>query len=288
VCEQEKVSQELGRVYDESSNHDLDSEETFMPSDSGPDPYEGRSLYQTKAVWRWRDFRGCLIGLIIAAILVILILPAIQQFREAARRSTSKNNLKQIGLALHNYHDTHQTLPPGWIADQEGTPYHGWMYSITPFLDSSPLFNEIDPNVPWNHESIVQHYRYQYPVFLNPSIGEVLSKDGLGYAHYAGNSNLFKSNSMFHFDECTDGLSNTLMVGDIKEGLKAWGTPGNVRDPALGLNKGSNTFGSPHTGGVHFLLMDGSVRFLSENVDLEVLKALGTPAGGEDVSGFFK
>ena len=235
------------------------------------------------------NFWGWFMGLLIlVVVLVLLLLPAVQQAREAARRSASKNNLKQIGLALHNYHDTHSTLPPGWIADKEGTLYHGWMYSITPFLDKSPLFNEINSNLPWNHESNVEHYRYQYSVFLNPSIGEVLSKDGLGYAHYAGNSRVFKPNGTFTFDDCTDGTSNTLMVGDIKEGLKAWGTPGNVRDPALGLNNGPNTFGSPHTGIVHFLFMDGSVRAISNDIDLEILKALGTPDGGEDVSGFFK
>lgn len=226
--------------------------------------------------------------LLIPVVLVLLLLPAVEQAREAARRSSSKNNLKQIGLALHNYHDTFQTLPPGWISGEDGTPYHSWTYSITPYLDCSPFYNEVDSHVPWNHERNVEKFKTRFPVYQNPSNPDIRCEDGFPYAHYAGNSNLFQSNSSFRFEDCTDGTSNTLMVGDIKEGLKAWGTPGNVRDPALGLNNGPNTFGSPHTGIVQFLLMDGSVRAISADIDIKILKALGTPAGGEDFSDFFK
>lgn len=96
-----------------------------------------------------------LVVIAIIAILVALLLPAVQQAREAARRSTCKNNLKQIGLALHNYHDTHNRLPLNRMGGRNnsgawGTIFPvtfgnvGWMAMILPYMDQSPLYNSIN------------------------------------------------------------------------------------------------------------------------------------------------
>jgi prepilin-type processing-associated H-X9-DG protein len=74
------------------------------------------------------------------------------------------------------------------------------------------------------------------------------------------------------------------MGGEVVSHFKAWGDPTNWRDPALGINRSLSGFGSPAPGGANFLMVDGSVRFLKDNIDLRVLKALSTPAGGEKVS----
>ncbi len=86
-----------------------------------------------------------LVVIAIIAVLIALLLPAVQQAREAARRSQCKNNLKQIGLALHNYHDTFGRFPAGYMqaVNQSGIPAYGWGASILPYLDQANLANQL-------------------------------------------------------------------------------------------------------------------------------------------------
>ncbi len=98
-----------------------------------------------------------LVVIAIIGILIALLLPAVQAAREAARRSQCTNNLKQVGLALHNYHDTHKKFPPNGITWGDGVlsatphrvPYHHtWLTGILPFMEQGPLYDSIDLNLP--------------------------------------------------------------------------------------------------------------------------------------------
>ena len=98
-----------------------------------------------------------LVVIAIIAILIALLLPAVQQAREAARRSTCRNNLKQLGLAMHNYHDTHRTFPPGFISPgfncdtaTPNTPImnHTGFQMMLPFLDQTAIYNNYDFSQP--------------------------------------------------------------------------------------------------------------------------------------------
>ena len=94
-----------------------------------------------------------LVVIAIIAVLIALLLPAVQQAREAARRSQCINNLKQHGLALHNYHDTYATFPPGWIGVQanashvEGPSGFAWGAHTLPYIDQATLYSQINFNV---------------------------------------------------------------------------------------------------------------------------------------------
>jgi len=83
-------------------------------------------------------------------ILVALLLPAVQSAREAARRAQCSNNLKQIALAFHNYHDTYRTFPPAYIPDEDGNPKHSWRVLILPFLEQRALYEQYNFDEPWD------------------------------------------------------------------------------------------------------------------------------------------
>src|SRR5262249_35036673 len=85
----------------------------------------------------------------IIAVLIALLLPAVQQAREAARRVSCKNNLKQLGLALHNYNDALNRLPPGWVNNTGMWPGHAWGWNafILPYMDQTAVYNQIGSGV---------------------------------------------------------------------------------------------------------------------------------------------
>lgn len=228
---------------------------------------------------------GCGVFAVFALLFGSLTLPAVQQARQAAEATQSRNNLKIIGLGLHNYHDVYNQFPPGGIYGADGTAYHSWQASILPYVDQAPLYNTIDFHIPWTDPANAARFQYPVEVYLRPSIAERTDSAGIALSHYAGNSQVFLPNGTAGIRTITDGTSYTILVGEVAAGFKPWGDPTNVRDPAAGLLHDANTFGTVNLerGAVDFLLGDGSVRAISIDIDPDVLKALATPDGGEQI-----
>jgi hypothetical protein len=223
----------------------------------------------------WMAITGICFGCLSPAlILVALLLPAVQAAREAARRTQSKNNLKQIGLALHAYHDTFRMFPPGAIVDHDDRDHHGWQAMLLSFLN----------HVPWDDPQNRAALQTQIPVYLEPGVGELKDASGYAMSHYAGNSELFGKNKGIRVRNITDGTANTIHVGEAAGNFEPWGFPENWRDPATGIHTGPESFGRPNSPVATFLMVDGAVRFFGNVVDRSVLHALATPAGGEIVA----
>ncbi|WP_459558579.1 DUF1559 domain-containing protein [Lacunimicrobium album] len=303
---------------------------------------------------------------IIASLLTILF-PAVQHAREAARRSSCKNHLKQLGLALHNYHDTHSAFPMGishhkaGCGEDPGTGFYishwneryaswTWQAMILPYLEGGSLYDDIGVG---EEEAYVSLRNYQnrpllqqpmallncpsddgpnqnnyslrmaranngsiYPVAksnyvavhhhglatCNNTSGRITSSNFLNLAGNEPYSGMFSHNVSTRMHDATDGLSNTLLVGErawqltipgainvpraanqfISSGLQSGYSNGGMSSvfgtSVIGINQSGATetlmrntrqgFSSRHSGGGHFCLADGSVRFVMQSIQL--------------------
>lgn len=233
---------------------------------------------------------GIALLVICGGMLTALLLPAVQQARAAARRTQFKNNLKQVGLAAHNFHASYGEFPPrpsDGSADPRLTSPISFNTALLPFLEQGALYGQIDTMIPWDDPANSTAYQTRLHVFLSPLLEPEsgATSDDYGATHLVANSQLVEEPG-FKVDEMSDGTSNTIMAGGIDEAaIPAWGDPDNARDPANGFGGGANAFGGA-TGGAVMLMADGSVRFISAEIDPETARRLATPAGGEPVGEF--
>lgn len=306
-----------------------------------------------------------LVVIAIIAVLIALLLPAVQQAREAARRTQCKNNLKNIGLALHNYHDTYLMFPTSNVVRLTGPntpPPRGdgwsWHARILPQIEQSALYNQVasimgtDIDGTTSPRQLLAGRDTRLSVFqcpTHPGVGSSPanpSKDGYQVSTYNAvvgtvcfnddqldevtDVGYKKSNGMFSINHCTtmgdvaDGTSNTLFVAEVQDEINGApnsnrlpgsdrkycfsgggdGNPptditetvvgmesndpinANHRDASGFYNNNGEYAGSYHTGGAHFLLTDGTVRFISQNINMTTYMGLGTRAGGEVVGEF--
>ena len=284
-----------------------------------------------------------LVVIAIIAVLIGLLLPAVQKVREAAALLSCKNNLKQIGLALHNYHDTRGAFPVGYYdptpwPQLDTGPGWGWAAYILPNLEQDNVFRQLNFKLDVGDPANAAARATVVKSFVCPSdtrqMGNVFTIDDGGankwtlalasYVACNGNDGVddfttpphtgafLRATTGFRVADISDGMSNTLFVGD-RTSLLSYSTwsggptggqnpfllaPGNFGAEVTLLlchagETGPNSPGvfdadstsSPHRQGVPFLLGDGSVRFITNGVDINTWMALATRAGGEVIPG---
>jgi type II secretory pathway pseudopilin PulG len=211
-----------------------------------------------------------LVPVVLLILAVALILPAVQQAREAARRTQSRNNLKQIGLALDGYHDQFSRFPSGGVFDSRGFGYHAWNTSLLNWMSQRAWYAAPDPRFPWDDAvNIDWVMREPTTAWQNPSVAETHSPDGSPLIHYAGNQNVLSRNSAVRRVDLPE-LVPIALVGDAQGEFVPIFCPWNWRDPALGLGRSLRGFGGSSPDSTMFVMSDGSVRTVNPAVDEEI------------------
>jgi hypothetical protein len=215
-------------------------------------------------------------------IMVALLLPAVQAAREAARRAQSTNNLKQIGLALHNYHDQKKSFPPAYTTDKAGKPGLSWRVLILPYVEQTALYQQFHLDEPWDSEHNKPLAAKIPPVYVSPNYSGPAGRTN--YLGIGGEQGVFGGKEGVPMAKITDGLSNTIMAVEANnQSAVEWTRPDVFVPDAANPTKGLTGL---RPGGFNALFADASVRFISEKIDLQTLKALFTCNGGEAAESF--
>jgi prepilin-type processing-associated H-X9-DG protein len=235
-----------------------------------------------KARWKFGLFHLLSI-VVIGGLGFALLIPAPTRSRVAARRTQCKNNIKQIGLALHNYHDHYGTFPPAYTVDSSGKRLHSWRTLILPYLDQGELFKKIDLAKAWDDPANAEAAKTPLYMYHCPSVPG--PNNHTSYVVVVGADTCFPGAVSKSIPEITDGTSNSVMVVEVEaEKSVPWMSPVDVDEQFL-LSLGPKSKVS-HTGGLNTLLADGSVRFVSFNLDQKVRRALMTIDAGDIVGDF--
>jgi hypothetical protein len=203
--------------------------------------------------------------------------PSIVQVRGAAGRAQSTNNLKQIGLAMHNYHDTFKTFPPQ--ASHAGKKsLLSWRVHILPFIEQDNLYRQFKLDEPWDSPHNKKLIKQMPATFLSP-LAKNLPEGKTTYLVPVGPSMIFKGPAGTPIGQITDGTSNTIMTVEADEAKAVyWTQPEDLKvdaeNPLAGLRNEERK-------GFLAGFADGSMRFIHNNVDPQILWGLFTADGGE-------
>ncbi|MEL7499999.1 MAG: DUF1559 domain-containing protein [Planctomycetota bacterium] len=239
----------------------------------------------------------------IIGVLIAMLFPAVQQVRDAARRTTCGNNLRQIGVGLLSFEAAHQSFPAG---AELGT-YHAWSSRILPFVEQTSLYNNLDFKLTWDATQNLTARQTSLAVFTCPSTWKTYpgSTDysGISGSSHNATRNLGRNGMLFpvtrrfgpvRMASITDGTSNTVMVGEAiainENNFGYWSCGlnciGHDDGPVNNLRGAADELASSHAGGAQSVFADGSTHFLNEGVALDIIGAICTRNNGEVIADF--
>lgn len=221
----------------------------------------------------------------VIGILMAFSLNTRQAVRSAAYQAQSRNNMKQIGVAMHNYHSVYGCFPPAVVYDEQGLPMHSWRVLLLPYLDGrEALYDQYDFDQPWDSAGNLELLEQMPSVyFAMPSNDRTTTS----YVVIVGRETMFPPDDVMSIRDVTDGTSNTILVVEQNESGIPWTEPRDLDFEAM-----STTIGDPQgdgiwsgiQGGTNVGMVDGSARWLREETPPEMVRAMLTRDGREIVS----
>jgi prepilin-type processing-associated H-X9-DG protein len=237
---------------------------------------------------------------VLLAVPLVLLLPAIQKVRQAADRAKSVNNLKRIGIAMQNYHDSNSTFPPSVVYSKDGKPLYSWRVLLLPSLEQEGLYRQFHLDEPWDSPHNIRLLNQMPKVYESPA-----RADKPGYTLFKvfdGKRSVFdsdKNTGLVPFfplagvggqpvfsgrrpriADITDGTSNTILFVEAGDPVP-WTKP---EDLPFAPDQPLPKLDSPYAGGFNAAFADGSVRFIRKVIKESTLRALITKDGSEVIS----
>lgn len=202
-----------------------------------------------------------LVACSIIVTLIAFLMPPVRMSREAARRVQCRNNLRRIGLALHNYMDVYGGLPPAYTVAADGKRLHSWRTLILPFADNQALYDKIDLTKPWDDQANAAVFAAS-PHFYHCPATEGIPANHTTYLAMVGLDRCLHPTESRLLSEITDEPAETLMVIEVSPQLSVhWMEPEDKGVQFLGNIASSTNFA--HKEGVHAAFVDGRVKLLS-------------------------
>ena len=219
--------------------------------------------------------------LTVAPVLVGMLLPAVQQVRAAARRTTSMNNMRQQTLAVLNYESAHGKLPAQANYDKNGKPLLSWRVHILPFIEQQALYDQFHLDEPWDSPHNKKLISKMPATYQSPTVAADNGKTV--YLGVAGEGMMFGKEART-FADITDGTSNTVLAVEVNSEMAVtWTQP---KDFTPDKNNPLQGLGRVNPGGFIVTFVDGSTHFIGNNVDIESWKNLMTIGDGNVISGY--
>ena len=184
------------------------------------------------------------------------------------------------------YNEIWGSFPPAFVVDEEGRPLYSWRVLILPYLEEQALYEQFDLTKAWDapeNRRLLDQMPYEYgcPSHTGAQPGTT------SYAGVFGPRCIFRGANPVRLRDITDGTSNTIMVGEAVGANIPWTKPVDIDVDIDGGLSDANGFMSPHSGGCHFALADGMVRFISSDINTETLKNLFYRNDGNPVPVFW-
>ncbi|HEV3120107.1 MAG TPA: DUF1559 domain-containing protein [Gemmataceae bacterium] len=211
-----------------------------------------------------------------AVAIVGLLMPAMQKVNATAQRMQSANHLRQVAIAMHNYHDTHGSFPPAVVRGKDGKALYSWRVLLLPYLDQDALSKQFKLDEPWDSPNNIKLLSQMPDVFREPAASNA-DPTMTFYQVFVGPKTAFESPRGENVTSFTDGTTSTFLVVEAGTGVP-WTKPA---DLAYDAKAPLPTLGGHHATGFNAAFADGSVHLIQNNVTEAELRAFITRNGGE-------
>lgn len=255
-----------------------------------------RSRYSGKGM----AIAGIVCGVVAMFAGSLVVAPLGVRYRESTGDRMTSRHLVEMGQALDQAYNKQGHYPEGALVGPDGEgrerSLHGWMTSLLPYVGEAELFATIDLTKPYNAVKNQPAMKQRVAAFEAAGGDLTPVESGFAAAHFAGvggkidaagqgevHLGVFDRDSAVRREQIVDGLSNTLIVGEVAHRYPAWGDPENWRMVGSGLNKQPHGFGNAAGTGATFLKADGSVQFFSNRISSDILLRLSTRDGNDPV-----